>query len=76
MKPAPKAAWHAVFSLNGQEYMCIDSHVKHEFTFTPLHVALVNCENEPRSMRFTRNCPRWAGSAGWSTIPSVKSSPG
>ena len=25
----------AVFSLNGQEYMCIDSPGKHDFTFTP-----------------------------------------
>jgi predicted 3-demethylubiquinone-9 3-methyltransferase (glyoxalase superfamily) len=26
---------HAVFALNGQEFMCIDSFVKHGFTFTP-----------------------------------------
>ena len=26
----------AVFSLKGQEFMCIDSHVDHEFTFTRL----------------------------------------
>ncbi len=26
---------HATFSLGGQEFMCIDSNVKHEFTFTP-----------------------------------------
>jgi len=26
---------HAVFALNGQEFMCIDSVVKHGFTFTP-----------------------------------------
>jgi predicted 3-demethylubiquinone-9 3-methyltransferase (glyoxalase superfamily) len=25
----------ATFSLNGQQFMCIDSSVKHEFTFTP-----------------------------------------
>jgi predicted 3-demethylubiquinone-9 3-methyltransferase (glyoxalase superfamily) len=25
----------AVFALNGQEFMCIDSFVKHGFTFTP-----------------------------------------
>jgi predicted 3-demethylubiquinone-9 3-methyltransferase (glyoxalase superfamily) len=26
---------HAAFSLMGQEFMCIDSHVEHGFTFTP-----------------------------------------
>jgi predicted 3-demethylubiquinone-9 3-methyltransferase (glyoxalase superfamily) len=26
---------HAVFALNGQEFMCIDSFVKHGFSFTP-----------------------------------------
>lgn len=25
----------ATFSLKGQEFMCIDSYIKHEFTFTP-----------------------------------------
>lgn len=25
----------AVFSINGQEFMCMDSSVKHDFTFTP-----------------------------------------
>jgi predicted 3-demethylubiquinone-9 3-methyltransferase (glyoxalase superfamily) len=32
---------HAVFTLNGQQFMCIDSSVQHAFTFTPalsLHV--------------------------------------
>jgi predicted 3-demethylubiquinone-9 3-methyltransferase (glyoxalase superfamily) len=36
---------HAVFSLNGQQFMCIDSSVKHQFTFTPalsLHVMCVS----------------------------------
>ena len=26
---------HATFTLNGQEFMCIDSSAQHEFTFTP-----------------------------------------
>jgi predicted 3-demethylubiquinone-9 3-methyltransferase (glyoxalase superfamily) len=26
---------HAIFSLKGQEFMCIDSNVKHAFSFTP-----------------------------------------
>ncbi|WP_018211465.1 VOC family protein [Desulfitobacterium hafniense] len=37
---------HAVFSLNGQEYMCIDSYVKHEFTFTPAMSLYVTCDSK------------------------------
>ena len=37
---------HAAFSLGGQEFMCIDSNVKHEFTFTPAISLYVNCETE------------------------------
>lgn len=37
---------HARFSLGGQEFMCIDSYVKHEFTFTPAMSLYVNCETE------------------------------
>ncbi|SHN82030.1 VOC family protein [Desulfitobacterium chlororespirans] len=37
---------HAVFSLNGQEYMCIDSYVKHEFTFTPAISLYVTCDSK------------------------------
>ncbi|PSL48340.1 putative 3-demethylubiquinone-9 3-methyltransferase (glyoxalase superfamily) [Chitinophaga niastensis] len=37
---------HATFSLNGQEYMCIDSTVKHAFTFTPAMSLFVDCETE------------------------------
>lgn len=37
---------HAVFTLNGQEYMCMDSSVKHEFTFTPSISLFVNCASE------------------------------
>jgi len=36
---------HAVFSLNRQEYMCTDSAVKHNFTFTPAISLYVNCES-------------------------------
>jgi predicted 3-demethylubiquinone-9 3-methyltransferase (glyoxalase superfamily) len=36
----------AVFTLNGQQYMCIDSYVKHEFTFTPAISFFVKCESE------------------------------
>jgi predicted 3-demethylubiquinone-9 3-methyltransferase (glyoxalase superfamily) len=37
---------HATFNLNGHEYMCIDSYVKHEFTFTPSISLYVTCETE------------------------------
>jgi predicted 3-demethylubiquinone-9 3-methyltransferase (glyoxalase superfamily) len=37
---------HAIFSLNGQEYMCIDSNVKHAFTFTPAISLYVKCDTE------------------------------
>ncbi|MBP1703456.1 MAG: 3-demethylubiquinone-9 3-methyltransferase family protein [Chloroflexi bacterium] len=37
---------HAIFSLGGQEFMCIDSNIKHEFTFTPAMSIYVRCESE------------------------------
>ncbi|MCC5574860.1 VOC family protein [Microtetraspora sp. AC03309] len=37
---------HAVFTLAGQEYMAIDSHVSHAFTFTPSISLYVQCESE------------------------------
>lgn len=36
----------AIFSLNGQEYMCIDSPAKHDFTFTPSISLYVSCDTE------------------------------
>jgi predicted 3-demethylubiquinone-9 3-methyltransferase (glyoxalase superfamily) len=35
---------HATFKLNGQQFMCIDSSVKHKFTFTPSVSLYVTCE--------------------------------
>ncbi len=35
---------HAVFSLFGQRFMCIDSVIKHGFTFTPAMSLHVTCE--------------------------------
>jgi predicted 3-demethylubiquinone-9 3-methyltransferase (glyoxalase superfamily) len=35
---------HAVFSLQGQYFMCIDSSVKHGFTFTPAMSLFVDCQ--------------------------------
>lgn len=34
----------ATFSLQGQTFMCIDSHVQHEFTFTPAISLFVTCQ--------------------------------
>lgn len=36
----------ATFTLKGQEFMCIDSNVKHQFTFTPSFSIFVTCDNE------------------------------
>jgi predicted 3-demethylubiquinone-9 3-methyltransferase (glyoxalase superfamily) len=36
----------AIFSLKGQEFMCIDSNVKHQFTFTPSFSIFVTCDSE------------------------------
>jgi predicted 3-demethylubiquinone-9 3-methyltransferase (glyoxalase superfamily) len=37
---------HATFTLNGQEFMCIDSSAQHAFTFTPSISLYVRCETE------------------------------
>jgi predicted 3-demethylubiquinone-9 3-methyltransferase (glyoxalase superfamily) len=36
----------ATFTLNGQEFMCIDSEAVHAFTFTPSISLYVRCETE------------------------------
>ena len=36
----------AVFALNGQEFMCIDSSIQHQFTFTPSMSLFVTCAAE------------------------------
>lgn len=36
----------ASFTLKEQEFMCIDSHVKHEFTFTPSFSIFVTCDTD------------------------------
>lgn len=40
---------HATFLLNGQEYMCIDSVVKHEFNFTPSMSLYVTCDTKEKA---------------------------
>jgi predicted 3-demethylubiquinone-9 3-methyltransferase (glyoxalase superfamily) len=37
---------HATFALKGQKFMCIDSKVKHNFTFTPSLSLFVTCDTE------------------------------
>ena len=37
---------HATFTLNGQEFMCIDSSAQHAFTFTPSISLYVRCDTE------------------------------
>lgn len=36
----------ATFSLKGQEFMCIDSNVKHQFSFTPSFSLYIICDTE------------------------------
>lgn len=36
----------ASFTLHGQTFMCIDSNIKHNFTFTPSISLFVNCDSE------------------------------
>lgn len=36
----------ATFTLKGQEFMCIDSNIKHEFSFTPSFSLYVTCSME------------------------------
>jgi predicted 3-demethylubiquinone-9 3-methyltransferase (glyoxalase superfamily) len=36
----------ATFSIKDQEFMCMDSNVKHEFTFTPSFSLFITCDTE------------------------------
>ena len=36
----------ATFSIKGQEFMCIDSNLKHQFSFTPSFSIFVDCDTE------------------------------
>lgn len=36
----------AAFSLKGQDFMCIDSHIKHAFDFTPSFSIYLTCDSE------------------------------
>ncbi|GER91823.1 VOC family protein [Dictyobacter vulcani] len=37
---------HAIFSLYGQVFMCMDSHIKHGFTFTASLSMYISCRTE------------------------------
>lgn len=37
---------HTIFSLNGQEFMALDSNIEHPFTFTEAISLFVNCETQ------------------------------
>jgi predicted 3-demethylubiquinone-9 3-methyltransferase (glyoxalase superfamily) len=43
----------AIFSVAGQQVMCIDSVKKHEFTFTPAFSLFVECESEAQIQRLS-----------------------
>ncbi|MFD8411874.1 VOC family protein [Streptomyces sp. NPDC059650] len=44
--PGPEGSvQYATFSLAGQQFMCIDSYVKHEFGFTPAVSLFVQCDS-------------------------------
>lgn len=36
----------ATFSIKGQEFMCIDSNLRHEFDFTPSFSIFITCDTE------------------------------
>ncbi len=43
----------ASFSIGGQTVICIDSPVKHDFTFTPAFSLFVDCESEEEIRRLS-----------------------
>jgi len=45
---------HAVFTLKGQPFMCIDSNVKHDFTFTPSFSIYLTCDSDEEIERLYR----------------------
>jgi len=50
----PGTVKHAVFILNGQEFMAIESGREHPFTFTPAMSLFVQCETEDEIDRLYR----------------------
>jgi predicted 3-demethylubiquinone-9 3-methyltransferase (glyoxalase superfamily) len=52
---------HATFSLKGQEFMCIDSNIKHEFTFTPSFSIYITCDSEEEINQLYENLSSGGG---------------
>jgi predicted 3-demethylubiquinone-9 3-methyltransferase (glyoxalase superfamily) len=50
---AEGSVMRANFSLAGQTVMCIDSPVKHEFTFTPAFSFFIQCESDEEIRRLS-----------------------
>lgn len=51
----------AAFSLQGQEFMCIDSNIKHDFTFTPAISLYVSCYTEEEIDQLFRGLSQGGG---------------
>ncbi|MBD1382951.1 VOC family protein [Metabacillus arenae] len=51
----------ATFSIKGQEFMCIDSYVKHEFSFTPSISLYVTCDTEEEIDRLFESLSQGGG---------------
>lgn len=45
----------ATFSLKGQEFMCLDSNIAHDFTFTPSFSIFFTCDTEEEIDRLYKN---------------------
>ena len=52
---AEGSVMHATFSLDGQQFMCIDSSVAHDWTFTPAISLYVACRSEEEIERLYRS---------------------
>jgi len=48
----------ARFSIQNQEFMCIDSPVKHDFTFTPSISLFISCETAAEVDFFLQDSPK------------------
>ncbi|MEG6616119.1 VOC family protein [Peptococcaceae bacterium 1198_IL3148] len=51
----------ATFSLNGQQFMCIDSNVEHAFTFTPSFSMYYTCDSEEEINRLYEELSKAGG---------------
>lgn len=68
---------HAIFSLSGQQLMCIDSSVSHEWTFTPAISLTSGASRRARSIGSISACQRVVRSTcRWTPTRSVRSLPG